>query len=394
MKNFWTLFRYEMRKIWKRPLLWGLLALLSFFLANESKPFTPDYPPGTYILVEKDGSETTRSLSFLEVFRLKREAAHALDGQKMDESFFQALRETMSYPQMSAPDFHIDSYIFRGVPPIYITLWRYLELTPDAYYHNNGGVLAYLATKAEVPDYGDLTDEELEYWSEMEENVELPYTFYDTAGMLKFAQTIYYAELLLPLVVGVCLCVLFPRDRRERLDGVVFSAKHGRGRLGAVKLAAGAVSAVAVAAILFCSVLGTCLFFHGICLDAPIQLYRTSSFPITVGQELLLTFLALALYSLLSGGLVMLVSLVALDSIAGLAAALVPVLIDLFWSGSDAITPLRMFEGKMFQIDNLVKIGGHLFNYLQATLFVLSVGAVLFLVLCGLFWRQWTVSGR
>lgn len=394
MKTFWTMFRCEMKKIWKRPLLWALLALLAGFLVSESKPFATDYAPGTYTLVEKDGSETTRSLSFQEVFRLRREAAHALDGQKMDESFFQALRETMSYPQMSAPDFYIDSYIFRGVPPIYITLWRHLDLTPDAYYHNNGGVMAYLASHAGIPGYGELTDEELGYWAEMEEKVEMPYTFYDTAGMLRFGETIYYAELLLPLALGVCLCGLFPRDRRERLDGVVFCAKHGRGRLGAVKLAAGAVSAVAMAAILFCSVLGTCIFLYGICLNAPIQLYRPSSFPLTVGQELLLTFLALALYSLLCGGLVMLVSLVALDSIAGFAAALVPVLIDLFCSGSDANTSLRMFQGRMFGIDHLVKVGGHMFTYLQATFFVFSIGAVLFLVLCVLCWRQWAVSGR
>ncbi len=164
--------------------------------------------------------------------------------------------------------------------------------------------------------------------------------------------------------------------------------------MGAAKLLAGGVSAVRVAMILFFSVLGVCMFCYGINPNAQVQLYNNSSMPITAGQELLLTFLALALYSLLCGGLVMLASLVALDAVAGLTAALAPVILDLFFSSKLDYTPLHLFQGRLFEIYHLAKIGGFLFNYLQAALLVFSIGAVLFLVVCGLCWRWWAVSGR
>ncbi len=63
MKTFWTLFRYEMKKVWKRPLLWIVLTLCVGFLASETRPHLYDDRGITYTAVGKDGSEISQFLT-------------------------------------------------------------------------------------------------------------------------------------------------------------------------------------------------------------------------------------------------------------------------------------------------------------------------------------------
>lgn len=95
MKNFWTLFRYELKKLWKRPMTW--IAVLVFSAGFVTITVQPLFRSGgaTFTAADAGGSEISQFLTAGEQYRLRVEGARALSGQPMDEAFFQTAQETI-----------------------------------------------------------------------------------------------------------------------------------------------------------------------------------------------------------------------------------------------------------------------------------------------------------
>ena len=72
MKNLGTLFRYEMKKIWKRPLLWAALLLFcAIFVYTTARPFLPTKSGTTFTWTGPDGNEISRYITGNEQYRIR-----------------------------------------------------------------------------------------------------------------------------------------------------------------------------------------------------------------------------------------------------------------------------------------------------------------------------------
>ena len=71
MKNFWTLFGYEMKKLWKRPMTWVAVLLFSAGFVYYSR--IPFYNYGhTYTYTQPDGTVISREFTAAEQYRYGR----------------------------------------------------------------------------------------------------------------------------------------------------------------------------------------------------------------------------------------------------------------------------------------------------------------------------------
>ena len=96
MKNFGTLFGYELKKIWMRPLLWAavLAAAALSALGVLPRELWNDVE-SNYSVAYKSGRVVSGRVSQKEKFRIELEWVPKLNGRVMDESFFRELRSSL-----------------------------------------------------------------------------------------------------------------------------------------------------------------------------------------------------------------------------------------------------------------------------------------------------------
>ena len=169
MKNFGTLFGYEIKKIWMRPMTWA--AVLVFCAAFVWITVQPFFRSGgaTFTATDAGGSEISRFLTAGEQYRLRVEGARKLSGQPMDEAFFRMARETIP---LDGERFDRESYFYLIDPSyrdFYIEFSEWLDNTAEYYYtsRRNGMELAWQR----------LSGEDAAYWRAMEARVEKPYVY-------------------------------------------------------------------------------------------------------------------------------------------------------------------------------------------------------------------------
>ena len=73
MRNFWTIFGYEWKKIWMRKLTWVLAVLLTLWTAYECLPHLR-FSDVTFLFVAEDGTEISQTISDFERFQIERES--------------------------------------------------------------------------------------------------------------------------------------------------------------------------------------------------------------------------------------------------------------------------------------------------------------------------------
>lgn len=244
MKNFGTLFRYEMKKIWKQPLLWVVILLTAVFLSCIiGRDFLPSSHGTTYTATDADGKEIGRFLSSDEAFRIKLEGGKRLAGQVMDEAFFRKARETV----LLGTDRYETEAWFLLVDPSYYQFWYYgseeLGDTAEKYYANR--------QKSVDAELQLLSEKERGYWEAMEAQVEKPFTYQPENGMQVLYTMISSGGIVFftPLLAGACLCELFAGERRTKMDALLFSSCRGRRMLCSAKILAGGLSAMIAAAL-------------------------------------------------------------------------------------------------------------------------------------------------
>ena len=88
MKNFGTLYRYELKKLLKRKLAWIMVLVLATFLAYTAYPIK-DSGVGYFSLTDQAGNIVSDYISGTEQRKLSNEGEQRISGQTMDENFFQ-----------------------------------------------------------------------------------------------------------------------------------------------------------------------------------------------------------------------------------------------------------------------------------------------------------------
>lgn len=397
MKNLGTLFGYEMKKIWKRPMTWvTVLLFCTIFVCVTLRPFLAG-GGATFTTVDADGREISRFLTGGEQYRLRVKGARALSGRPVDEAFFRTARETIP---AGGTWFDRESYFYLTDPgycDFYFDYSEWLDDTAEHYYaaRQSGIDLSWQS-------FG-LTGDEIAYWRGMEAKVEKPFVYQPVLGPRMLMNMTGSSGLgtFLPLLVGLCVCNLYAQERRTRTGALIFSSPRGRLCLYLAKALAGAVSAVLAALIVAgAGGLANLLSYGPWGLDGAIQLSPWlwgSSLPITMGQGILILLALLLAYALVCGAVTALMSVWSGSGVAALAVSVGVMLLAMTMNRTEpgwrAYMPANLVDERGLMSLQTANLFGARLNLLQSGLLLYLALAVVLTALCWLGWRR-SAAGR
>lgn len=390
MKNFGTLFRYELKKIWMRPMTWAaVLVFCAAFIAITVQPFFRS-GGATFTATDADGSEISQFLTAGEQYRLRVEGARALSGRPMDEAFFRTARETIP---LDRERFEKDGYFFLFDPSycdFYIEFSEWLDGTAEHYYAAR--------QNDREQSWQRLTEEDAAYWREMEARVEKPFVYRPVLGPRMLMNMLGSAglELFLPLLVGLCLCDLYAQERRTRAGALIFSSPQGKRCLYLAKTLAGAASAVlAVLLVVGAGGLANLLFYGPYGYDGAIQISPWlwhSSLPITMGQGILILLGLLLAYALVCGAATALASVWSGNGTAAMAVSvgimIAAMTLDRTQPGWWEFMPANLIDERGLNSLQVTRLLGVPLNILQSGLLLYLLLALALAALCRLGWRR------
>lgn len=321
-----------------------------------------------------------------------QEGGLALNGQIMDDAFFQTMGERVpelgSYAERERWFYYEDSTYYHAYSMAdSVTGGDPRRITAEAFY---AGRRALLELRWE--NYG-LSEPEKDYWRAMEEQVREPFVYeYPWRGieLNGLFSTLYTMIVPLSLAAAVCLCQIFSKDRSTRVDALVFASREGHVPLYLAKILAGTASALMAAALILGGHMIVYLLRYGAQgLGASLQMLSiVYSFPISIGHAVSYLLLIVALYTLACGALTMLVSALSRRATVSL---IVPVVLMFFLTQSRLTAPYlphNLVARDGFLNVSLFHVLGVYLNTFQFCLLLYPLAAVALFALCWLGWRR------
>ena len=393
MKNFGTLYGYELKKLLKRKLNWiAVLALTAFCVFGVVLSSSRD---GFMIPID---DETTIRITAEEQREAARKAVDEFSGRPLDDVFIQEILDNL--PELRGLEgFDRELYLMTTDNPYKSPYNRLAEILLDPE-HATAEVFyteQWERTLSYMERHGDsgLSEGEIAWWTAQMEQIQRPFVYqYPWPGTTKLVDYFYTLLTLLPAAAAICVCTVFSEDRRDRVDALVFASKEGRAPLYLAKILAGAAVSALVGLVMVGAVVIAHLAVWGWKgLDACAQMYW-HIFPrsAAIWQVLLPMLALLVLYALLCGGLSMLVAAMTRSALAALAS---PVLLAVMlnnwhpmpygWAG---YLPDNLMGWSGPNNVELVKIFGvYLTNFQFGPILYLGIALIL-LILCWPFWRR------
>lgn len=394
MKNFGTLFGYEMKKLCKQPLTWVtavLLTALSVFVAQGG--LQPNF--GHYFYSQSTG-ELIEFVAEADWSARMQEGGLALNGQVMDDAFFQTMKERVpdieDYDEREQYFYYKDSTYRHAYSMTDFNNGDPRDATAESFYAGRRALL-----EQQWENYG-LSEAEKDYWRAMDEQVAKPFVYeYPWRGteLNGLFSTLYTMIVPLSLAAAVCLCQIFSKDRSTRVDALVFASRKGRVPLYLAKILAGTAGSLIMATLILGGHMIVYLLRYGTQgLGASLQMLSiVCSFHKSIGYAVAYTLLVLALYTLVCGAFTMLVSALSRRATVSL---IVPV-VSMFVLTQSKVTapylPHNLVASDGFLNPSLFNVLGVYLNIFQFCLLLYLLIIVTLFILCWLCWR-WSAAGR
>ena len=260
MKNLGTLYKYELKKLLRRPLSWALVLVMAVFCAYSIFRFGVSSGSGMLLpILDEDGNETGEE-QFIpeeEIQAVKREAAGKLNGKVMDDAFFREMLEAV--PDIPFPQLEV---YFLTEDATYLHPYSLVEgLFPDARTVTEEEFYDRIWEQTQASfERWDLSGGEKAYWTQQASRIEKPFVYQDYwRGLDRAFDTVYTFFTFLPVAAAACLCTIFSEDRRTRVDALVFASRESRLPLYLAKVLAGITVAALAAAVIIGAVAGAAL---------------------------------------------------------------------------------------------------------------------------------------
>ncbi|MCM1154312.1 MAG: ABC transporter permease subunit [Roseburia sp.] len=386
MRNFGILYRYEIKKILMRKIVWAAcLIILIVSVVVISADVTGKY----YVDGKVYGTH-------YHMMTMDRAYARALNARALDDELLWQMLEAYSHVPTDVPRYSMTeeyqtyarpySAIFGLVRRImrYDNLEEMLTGDPD------GKMLyaEYAKTLENERKYANLTENESYFWQKKEAQLETPFVFYYTDGYGKLIASAYSLCLSMLLFTAVCLSGIFMREHIYRTDQLLLSSRFGKKTLYFAKTAAG-LSFIAVSTLImtFIVVILSLTIYGADGFGAALQLLLPLyPYPLRVGQGVIIVYVLLLLAVLVTGVFVMMLSELlksenaALALICGLLFASVFInvpsrfkILSIIWS---CLPGNVLHTGRVFGLE-VVSFFGHFLTVWQAApiLYLLAGGA-------------------
>lgn len=402
MKQLFTLYQFELRKLLSRRILWITLALgLGFHLLCATS---------NYFLESYD--YYGHHISGKEYLRKQQTVGYGISGRSLDDTLFEQMRSDIRQGlQQEKDNIGYDEWRdatmaeWVGYGNLFYLLYQAnqeidepMTMTAEQYYQSSRDNLQIVFRSDK------LTEQECEYWYKKYDRVSKPFVYQYAKGYENTMTNSYILNWVLLLLVAASLSGIFADERILRTDALIFSALYGKKKLYVAKITAGLSVALGEAVVLFAANLGANLYCFGAeGANAVIQLlFPTSAWNITAGQGVAIMFGLFLLIALLYGMLTMFFSQVLKSSMATLAAMSGFLFVTLFnlpnslgiiaklWK----LRPNGFIGSWTFTSYQLYYVFGKLFNMVQVAPVVYLLLSVALIALAGMSYRRYQVTGR
>ena len=294
MKNFWTLVRFELKKILSRKITWIAFGLVFVIMLAF----------GVYRAFASHEVNGVRITAREEDMQAKSEEKK-LAGCLINDEFMEDMFTAMAADEMA----------FKPYKTFYNEVARYLCGTAlgkgtVAGAKEELGIapeeeLIYAARRKQIEESITnqyLTEGEKEYWRGVlanEDSLPWEYDYYQGVHFVWVAA--YTAIVLIALMLAVCLSNLFADEHQKKTDQLVLCARNGRKVLCGAKITAGLLFTIgSTGLVLLATAVSQLITFGPDGWNAPIQLIVPNSMvQMTFGEMILYTYAVAILASIL-----------------------------------------------------------------------------------------------
>ena len=330
MKQLGVLYRYELKKIIKRKLVWiTLFICMAVTAVSVFSNLTGSY----YV----DGEIVD---THYHMFLVDSGYSRNLSGRKIDQELLEEMMEAYGKIPSTAGRYSLtEEYqtYARPYSAIFNTVRWWSDMDTEELMGrktDEGEVTGWKADEEELYDlkaaackeYCELlflTDEEKAFWAEKEAQTDRPITYFYHDGYSDLMRKVEVVGMLMLFFTAVCLSGVFPEEHMRRTDQLMLSSVWGKNDVYWAKILAGI--SVSITASLLMTGLAAGLSF-GIYgsegFQAAFQLYPSNnlySYPMTIGQACLIAYGMLLITAILTSLLVMVLSELLHSSIATLS---------------------------------------------------------------------------
>lgn len=402
MRNLGTLYLFELKKIFSKRLTW-ITAAVMLIICMFSASFGV---LGSYYV---DGVKVDTHYNMMETDRAYE---RALTGRKIDQQLLSEMQR--AYAQIPA---EADRYSITEEYQLYarpysaifnIARWA-TGITIEEIRDWQADEQAYYAARDEIVEEGlsgwRLTEQEKEFWRQKEREIEKPMVFAYREGYTVLMEMVYTVNLMVQLLIGICLVGVFADEHTRRTDQLLLAAKLGKKELYRAKMLAG-ISFAAICALFFSVAVAACtLAIYGTDgFSAALQLSRPDfSWPLSMGQAVLIQYGLLLITGVMVSALVMMLSELLHNGVGTLAVLFGILLLPMFVSIPEqyrAVSQLfSYFPGELVSVWStfnvrLVKVFGLLLTAWQAAPVLYLILTAAFCLIGGRAYRRYQVSGR
>lgn len=396
MKNFWTLVRFELKKILSRKITWIAFGIV--FLTMLAFGFYR-----AIVSHEVDGVRVTAREEEMQRKAEEKKIAGRLVNDELVAEMLQAMgTEQFTIYETFYKDLVRSLGDIRSVATV--------EETKAAFGVAPEEELIYTLRQSRIEaslENQYLTEGEKEYWREVlaeEDNIPWEYDYYQGVHFVWVAA--YTAIVLLALMLAVCLANLFADEHQKKTDQLVLCSRNGKKVLYGAKITAGMLFTMGSAGlVLLATAVPQLITFGADGWNAPVQLIvPTSMVQMTFGEIIIFTYILSIIASLLYASITMCCSeLFRNSTVAVMALIVVLVLVPMM-----VLVPYEYrVLSQIFDLNpiNAIAIWSatdyRLVPFFDGYLTLYQVAPVLYTVLIALFlwigsraYRNYQVSGR
>ena len=318
MNNFATLYRYELKKLFQKKILW-----VTLFICFLAIAFSTLFPLAGSYYVDGVLIDSNYNMYMTDQSYRKALSGRAIDGALLEETIEAYRRVPMDRSPYSLTE-EYQAYA-RPYSEIFnlIRAWTVLDPASAAQWSPNEEAL-YMAMEQTMHTHWDnnyLTDSEIAYWETELTKLQTPLVYQYHDGYMTILEVFLTVGFMMLLYTAIALANVFPDEHTLRTDQLVLSSPMGRKRIYWVKLAAGITVGVMGALLMTLLTWSISLYIYGTeGYDTPIQLfYTTYAGNLTLGQACLIAYGCLTVTAVLISVLVMFLSELLHSGIAALS---------------------------------------------------------------------------
>ncbi len=338
MRQFFTLYRFEIKKIFQKPYVPALLALsIALTLFLNVRPLLGEQ---TVAYVDEQQQFHFEAVSNYEAIQLERRFAREDAGKLLDNEAAWTMQEmNRRYQEIYnqyAPDL---TCVLLNHSLVFETLGR-TGVNPVAEHIEYPADYAYQSLeRGREEEFSSqlLSQEEIAYWEREGTRLTTPFVMEYTGGWRGILEKASWLNLMALVFALISLCSSFSDDDAYKTRPLLASAAHSRMPLTLARLAAGVSLACGCVLLLFGLTAAIQFFVHGAGgAQMPIQLLELESDQrgigdvhlsyscrdMTAGQAVLVTVGMSLLIALFAGALSMLLSKLLLRGVPALALPL------------------------------------------------------------------------